>query len=259
MPVVCMSETGPRRCSVDSSRATPTADARHPREAVRRGGHLAALLLSLALIGGCSSTDEFLSGQPPPPTGTSQSFTDRFRTLFGGRTEGEVAAAPAPTSGSTEVDCPPTDIRQGASTLQMTAPGSEQAMAVRYQATFARTARQCAIKDGNLSIKVGVQGRVILGPAGTPGDTTLPLRYALVREGMEPKTVWTKLYLLPVAVSPDQPNVPFTHVVEDMIVPAPPGAEIDRYVIYIGFDPKGAEDELKQQKKNQRGRAPKAR
>jgi hypothetical protein len=212
-------------------------------------------LLCLALIGGCSSTDEFFSGQPPPPGGSSPSFTDRFRNLFGGRSDSEVAAAPAPASGSTEVGCPPTDIRQGASTLQMTAPGSDQAMAVRYQATFGRTARQCTVKDGTLSIKVGVQGRLILGPAGTQGDTTVPLRYALVREGVEPKTIWSKLYLVPVAVPAEQANVPFTHVVEDLVVPMPPGAEIDRYVIYVGFDPKGAENELKQQRKNQRGRA----
>jgi hypothetical protein len=221
---------------------------------------LAAAALALAGAGGCSSTDEFLSGQPPAPSGSSQSFVSRFRTLFGGGgqgTEVAVAQAQAQTPEAAQ-NCPPTDIRQGASTLQMTAPGADNAMAVRYQATFSRTARQCAIADGNLSIKVGVQGRLILGPAGVSGDTTVPLRYALVREGVEPKTIWSKLYLVPVAVPAGQVNVPFTHVIEDMVVPMPGGVEFDAYVIYVGFDPQGAAQE-KPQKKPQRGQAQKPR
>lgn len=221
---------------------------------------LVAGALIVAGTAGCSSTDEFLSGQPPPAPSGASSFANRFRTLFGGGSEPQAAATPAQAQGPEPAqNCPPTDIRQGASTLQTTAPGADNAMAVRYQATFSRTARQCAIADGNLSIKVGVQGRLILGPAGASGDATVPLRYALVREGVEPKTIWSKLYLVPVAVPAGQLNVPFTHVIEDMVVPMPGGAEFDSYVIYVGFDPQGAAQEKTQQKKPQRGQAQKPR
>lgn len=223
---------------------------------------LVAGALVAAGAAGCSSTDEFLSGQPQPapaPSGAS-SFANRFRTLFGGGSEPQPAATQAQAQAQgpeAAQNCPPTDIRQGASTLQTTAPGADNAMAVRYQATFSRTARQCAIADGNLSIKVGVQGRLILGPAGGSGDAIVPLRYALVREGVEPKTIWSKLYLVPVAVPAGQLNVPFTHVIEDMVAPMPGGAEFDSYVIYVGFDPQGAAQEKAQQKKPQRGQAQK--
>lgn len=230
------------------------SDAGGARRGVRRG---ALALLAAALLGACSSTEEFLSGQPPPPSGTSASVADRFRSLFGASPAAEPAPKPAAApgaAGTVEVNCPPIDIRQGASTLQTTAPGADQAMAVRYQATFVRTARQCAAKDGVLNVKIGVQGRLILGPAGAPGDTTVPLRYALVQEGVEPKTIWSKLYNVPVTVPPDLSNVPFTQVVEDMSVPLPPGRELDRYVIYVGFDPQGAAQEKAQQKKPPRGR-----
>jgi len=271
-----MSRRGRRDCGSDGAivlRAAP--DGPKPawlaaaawtgeRAGAGRGSRRSAIgLLVLALAGGCSSTDEFLNDQPPPAP--SPSFADRFRNLFGGSSESAVVAQSAAPSasqpaspGSTEVTCPPTDIRHGAATLQMTAPGSDQAMAVRYQATFVRTARQCAVNAGILSIKVGVQGRLILGPAGAPGDTTVPLRYALVQEGLQPKTIWSKLYIVPVSVPPDQPNVPFTHVVEDMAVPMPPRDDLDRYVIYIGFDPQGAAQEKSQQKKPQRGQKPKS-
>ncbi len=209
---------------------------------------LALGIIALALAaGGCSSTDEFFSEQPPPRGGSS-SFTERFTNLFGGggssRAQPEVASAPAePGTTTLTTSCPPTDIRRGAGTLQMTAPGGEQAMDVRFQATFGRTARQCTVRDGTLNIKVGVQGRLILGPAGKPGETQVPLRYALVQEGTEPKTIWTKLYMVPVSIPPDRLNVAFTHVMEEMAVPMPSSAELDRYIVYVGFDPKGAAQE----------------
>jgi hypothetical protein len=245
------------------------AIAAHPAAASAIG------LFLLALAGGCSSTEEILAARPQPapsasPSSSSPSpapspsFTDRFRNLFGSsekagaaQTTASSAAQPG-SSDTTKVNCPPTDIRQGAATLQMSAPGSDGALAVRYQATFGRTARQCAVNAGTLTIKVGVQGRLILGPAGAPGETHVPLRYALVQEGLQPKTIWSKLYMLPVSITADQPSVPFTHVMEDLAVPLPPGDELDRYVIYIGFDPQGAEQEKGQQRRPQRGAKPRS-
>lgn len=231
-----------------------------------RAGHLVGGLMGLLMagtLGACSSTDEFFNGQPAPPD-KSSGFADRFRSLFGSGTEARAEATPgqagaggAGAAGSTlstlDVDCPGIDIRQGAGTLQTNAPGADSAMALRYQATFGRTARQCSVAAGTLSIKVGVQGRLILGPAGGPGEAMVPLRYALVKEGIEPKTIWSKLYMLPVQVPPGQPHVPFTHVVEDMAVPVPPAAELDSYVIYVGFDPQGAAHEKKPARKPRQG------
>ncbi|EJW13651.1 hypothetical protein A33M_1975 [Rhodovulum sp. PH10] len=233
-------------------------DARRKR---RRTATIAALLLSTGLaVAGCAATDEFLNGKPAEPAGGggggSSGFMDRFRSLFGGDSEAEAQAqsraADKATQGDAagnstlttlDVTCPPVDIRQGAGTLQMNAPGNDQAMGLRYQATFGRTARSCTVNAGTLSIKVGVQGRLILGPAGAAGETTIPLRYAIVQEGIQPKTIWSKLYTVSVAIGPDQPNVPFTHVAEDIAVPVPSPADLDKYVIYVGFDPKGASEE----------------
>lgn len=229
------------------------------RRAAGRAAGLTAALLLAATVGACSSTDEFFSGQPTPSEKSgSPGFADRFRNLFGAGSEAKAAAGGTAEAGQTggastlsalEVDCPSVDIRQGASTLQMNAPGSDQALGLRYQASFGRTARQCAVNAGTLSIKIGVQGRLILGPAGAPGETQVPLRYALVREGIEPKTIWSKLYILPVTLPPGQPNVPFTHVSEDLAVPVPSQADLDKYVIYVGFDPQGLPSERKPARK----------
>ena len=129
-------------------------------------------------------------------------------------------------------------------------------MSLRYQANFLRGARECALRAGNVTMKVGIEGRLILGPAGTPGTFSLPVRLAVVREGVEPKTVWTKFYMVPVSVPPGESNVLFTHVEEDMNFPMPAVREFDEYVVYVGFDPDGAAAE---QKKRPTKPAPKAK
>jgi len=217
-----------------------------PNRTCRRPRGFAALGLLLALAG-CSSGESVFSrpaAAPAASASSSTSFTDRFSNFLLGSPMKQAGEAAAPD----EVDCPIVDIRQGASTLAQAGPDTgSTALSLRYQASFGRTARECALRGGKVVMKVGVQGRVIIGPAGTPGQVSLPVRFAVVREGLEPKTIWTKFYGVPVMIPPGQTNVPFMHVEEDMTVPMPPGREFEQYVIYVGFDPEGAA--LEQKKK----------
>src|SRR5690606_25641951 len=98
------------------------------------------------------------------------------------------------------------DIRRGAGTIAINTNAREpSAMQLRYQISVGEMARECANVAGNLNIKVGMQGRIVLGPAGTPGTIEVPVRYALVEEGPQPKTVYSKLYRVPVTISEGQP------------------------------------------------------
>ena len=123
--------------------------------------------------------------------------------------------------------------------MAINSPGSDNALGLRYQGSFTQTARECILRGGNLIIKVGVQGRIVVGPAGGPGPISIPLRYALVREAAEPKTLWTKLFMVPVTIPENQLNVPWLHIQEEMTVPRPSSDELEAYVVYIGFDPEG--------------------
>ena len=42
-------------------------------------------------------------------------------------------------------------------------------------------------------------------------------------------------------IPPNDSNVLFTHVTEGLDFPMPRGGDIDNYVVYIGFDPAGAQ------------------
>jgi hypothetical protein len=144
------------------------------------------------------------------------------------------------------VNCPPIEVRRGASTLTIAPPGQQSAMTLRYQGSFVRQARECAVVEGNMVMKVGIEGRVVVGPAGGPGPVNVPLRFAVVREmptGMQP--IVTKFVIVPVNVTASG-NTLFAHVEEGIVFPLPnPISEIDEYVVYVGFDPVAAEAQNK--------------
>ena len=175
-------------------------------------------------------------------SGLSMPSMSSFSSVFAaGSTTG--AAGEATLALPADFECPSVSIRQGASTLSYSAnPAEPSAMNLRYQVGFAETARECRLLAGNVvSMRVGVQGRVILGPAGAPGELDVPVRVAIVHEGVAPKPITTKLDRVAVTVPPGETNVLFTHVTEDLTFPMPRGADIDNYIVYIGFDPLGAQ------------------
>jgi hypothetical protein len=121
--------------------------------------------------------------------------------------------------------------------------GSNDAMALKYQGSFVRAARDCKVAGNQLVMKIGVQGRLIVGPAGGPGEVEVPLRLAVVDQPTSgAKTILTKLIRIPVAVTSADTGATFTHIEDNFAFPLPSSAELDNYIVYIGFDPIGAEE-----------------
>jgi len=219
------------------------------RLALRAG----AFALVAVLAAGCGTIGQ--GGSKAQGTTSAESgsvpFTDRISNLFGGGSQrAEPAAAEAagtPAPGAADIDCPRMDIRPGASTLLVNAgTGESEAMNLRYQGTFVRAARECRVQNGQLSIKIGVEGRLIVGPAGAEGPVTVPLRMALIRETLESSTpIWSKLYVVGVTIPAGAPNVTFSEISDDLTIPMPDATALDQMVIYIGFDPAGAAAEMK--------------
>ena len=212
--------------------------------ASRSGGRgRTAIVAAVAFAMGCS-----LFAQPA----SSQSITDRFKSLFGGGKSEEPAEASPPAAApdsQSELTCPPVSIRAGASTYAVAAPG-KQAVGndLRYQATISKTARQCSIEGGQITARIGIQGRVIAGPAGAPSAVQVPIRVAVVQGGVSEKTIATKAYQTTVTMT-EGGSEPFTLVAEDLTYPAPPGAVGDSYIFYIGFDPQALKPERPAPKK----------
>jgi hypothetical protein len=195
-------------------------------------GRLAVPALAVAgvLLSGCGGGSMLGSSSDSSP-----SFGDRFSQLFGSKSQAVGEKAPAPVDN--ELSCPPVNIRAGASTYAVAAAG-KQAVGndVRFQATITRTARDCMQTGDQITARIGIQGRVIAGPAGNPPTVEIPLRVAVVQGGVHEKTIATKVYKTTVAMS-EATSAPFSMVAEDLVYPVPPGATGDSYIFYIGFDP----------------------
>ncbi|MGB6654291.1 MAG: hypothetical protein WBE64_19275 [Xanthobacteraceae bacterium] len=241
-----------------------------PKVLFDRAPAVALLALACALAG-CSGSNSGIFGgpattaaaEPPPPPAVpatasaapppltaqaaprSSSLKDKIEGFFS--TAG-AANEPRPVVNTqqADVDCPMIDIRQGAGTLTIPLPppdGSNDAMSLKYQGTFVRAARDCKVVNGQLVMKIGVKGRVIVGPAGGPGQIEVPLRLAVVDQTPSgSKTILTKLVLIPVMVASDNTGGLFTHIEDNFAFPLPSSAELDDYLVYIGFDPIGAQE-----------------
>jgi hypothetical protein len=197
-----------------------------------------ALAAAGALLSGCGGGSMFGSSSDSSP-----SISDRFGQLFGSKSQAVGEKAPDPAIN--ELACPSVSIRAGASTFAVGAPGKQAVGSdLRYQATITRTARDCTQTGDQITARIGIQGRVIAGPAGNPPTVEIPLRVAVVQGGINEKTIATKVYRTTVSMA-EGGNVPFSLVAEDLVYPIPPGNAGDSYIFYIGFDPQALTPEPK--------------
>jgi len=199
-------------------------------QAVRSGAGAFALTALALALGGCGSTSDLLKSSP--------------LDLFSSSSKATNDAPPAAGSGqisADDIDCPEVQVRTGAATLMIgSKPGEGEptALDVRYQGSIIRTARECHVNAGIMTMKVGIEGRIITGPAGGPGTVDVPLRVAVVQEGVAPKAVASKFGRETVTMNNAIDRVTFTHIESDISFPLPqPLGLIERYVVYVGFDP----------------------
>lgn len=221
-------------------------DLRSKHRAVVRASRPSVRFVTLAMtalmLSGCGGGSMFGGSQA---SSDSPSLGDRFSQLFGSNSQPATTAvtAPSPSAEPSLPTCPAVSIRSGASTYAVGAPGKEAAgNDLRYQATIVRTARDCTLNDGQVTARIGIQGRVIVGPAGAPATVDVPMRIAVVQGGIGEKTIFTKVYRATVAMQGDG-TVPFSIVAEDVVYPAPTAAVGDSYIFYIGFDPQALRPE----------------
>jgi hypothetical protein len=207
------------------------------RERLGRLRTAAVCALAAGVLSGCGGGSMFGASS----SGSGSSLGSRFSQIFGSKSQavGETPA-PAQVAQDVQLTCPPVSIRPGASTLAVGLPGKPATGSdLRYQVTITRTARDCNLSAGQITARVGIEGRVIVGPAGAPPSVDIPLRVAVVQEGVQDKIIFTKFYRTSVAMASNADNAVYDFVAEDVVYPTPQGDAGDSYIFYIGFDPNG--------------------
>lgn len=191
----------------------------------------AAILVGALALGACGTVD------PNDPNRASAN-PDRVSTklLLG---NANPAPLTPPVDDSIKRDCPRVEVLDGAASHRVYDGGGTDAFSLRYQAGLAETARECSNLGVEAGIKVGIVGRVILGPKGAPGTVRVPLRIAVVDEMNRP--VYSQNHLIDVTVPPGQSKADFTRIEEGIVVPIPAN-RFRGWRILVGYDPKPTDE-----------------
>jgi hypothetical protein len=212
---------------------------------LNRAAGIALVVVAGSALSGCGGGSMFGSSSSPGSSPGS-GIASRFSQLFGSNSQ-EASTTSAPSTQATEnseLTCPSVAIRYGASTLSVGLPGKPASGGdLRYQGTITRTARDCTLANGQVTARIGILGRVIVGPAGAPPTIDVPMRVAVVQDGAPEKVIATKAVRTTVSLGPDELNAEFSIVAEDLTYPAPTAEANDKYIFYIGFDPAGLKPE----------------
>jgi hypothetical protein len=147
------------------------------------------------------------------------------------QTPAQIAQGQANALPAIATECPEIKITPGAEALFYYGGGrTGDPAALHYQVEFEKETRNCIVSNGLITVKMGVVGRVLLGPAGKETSVNVPLRFSVERNGTP---VFGEKYSIPVSISPPAQSAEFVKVVDNVAIPYLGGEDI---VIWVGFD-----------------------
>lgn len=106
-------------------------------------------------------------------------------------------------------------------------------LAVMHRGEITKTARECQIESGRVTVKYGFSGRVLLGPKGRAGFIAMPLT-VFVTDAKREKVV-TAQVKIDVDVSLDKP-IGYFSIVRSVTFAVPEGSRPGEFEVYVGFD-----------------------
>lgn len=187
---------------------------------LRYAGSVLAIMAPALLLAGCGSTNTVSQ--------TEKSVTERI--FFANTKLPEQKAAATPDYG-----CPSVSLVDGTAAYRV-GDGSA-ARGISYQASIHDLARECHAQGNVMRIKVGIQGRLILGDSGKPGTYTIPVRVAVRGNG---QTIYSKLLPTSITIPANDTQAAFVVIDDAISVPITREDPGEAYSILVGLDPQGA-------------------
>jgi hypothetical protein len=107
------------------------------------------------------------------------------------------------------------------------------ALSVMHRGEITKTARECNIEPGRVTVRYGFSGRVLLGQKGKSGRVTLPAT-VFVSDAKREKVASEKVRI-DVDVAIDNP-IGYFSIVRSVSFQIPEGSRPGEYEVYVGFD-----------------------
>ncbi len=145
----------------------------------------------------------------------------------------DMAPAASATAGSAGA-CPRVSIWKNDARLTVYETGRiGDSLAIRHRGEITKTARECEIAPGLVTVKYGVAGRVILGPQGRAGVVKLPVLVHVVDRSKQ--KIQTSKVTVKVTMVEGKPFGNFSSV-QSVSFPIEPGVAASQYVVFVTFD-----------------------
>jgi hypothetical protein len=107
------------------------------------------------------------------------------------------------------------------------------ALGVMHRGEITKTARECVVEGGRVTVKYGFSGRVLLGPRGKTGNVQLPLT-VFVTDAKRERVANDRLRIdVPVAL--DKP-IGYFSTVREVTFTVPEGARAGEFEVFVGFE-----------------------
>ncbi len=183
----------------------------------------AALALTLA---GCGSSGSSGTGEP--------SSAQKLGNILMFQSTTPPPVDQLPQDDEANFICPQVIISDGGAAIR--AQAGPDSGSLRSQVSINTVARECTPvgKDGAFTLKVGVEGRILIGPAGSPGSYGATLITQVIRNN---QVIARRSARVGGAIPSGQTGADFSHVESNISVPAGSG-EVE---IIVGLSPGGGE------------------
>lgn len=188
------------------------------KSAMHRSAKIAGTLLVVSALAGCGFGG-FMGGGDNTPGGATGANLANAAADQAALAQAAPIALPAIAT-----ECPPIKVRNGGEALFSYAKNKiGDARALNFQAVIDKQSRNCVVSNGLITVKMGVVGRVLLGPAGEQREFIIPLRFAVEREDV---AIFSQKYDIPVNVTAPSQSEEFVKVVENVAIPYLGGEDI---------------------------------
>lgn len=151
---------------------------------------------------------------------------------------GTPGATGSTSVGEVEAGCPRFVVAQRNSNITFYEAGrAGDSLAITQRGEITKTARECFVEPGRVTIKYGFSGRVLLGPKGKPGPVSLPVVVS-INDSKRARVTGENLNLS-IVIEPDKP-IGYFSAVRTITVDVPEGSRPGELEVIVGFDQKAS-------------------
>jgi hypothetical protein len=136
--------------------------------------------------------------------------------------------------GEIAAGCPRLSVSPRGSNLTIYEDGrAGDGLAIMHRGEITKTARECQIEPGRVTVKYGFSGRVLLGPRGKSGNVTLPVNIVVTDSKRE--RIAADQLTIGASVAVENP-IGYFSAVRSITFDIPEGTRPGDFEVFVGFD-----------------------